>query len=208
MNERAVGITAAIVAGGSSSRFGGIPKGLERVGGKRIVDRVIEAVHAVASDVFIVSNADDAPHWTANVRVVRDIRGERGSLVGIHTALATSAGPTLVLAWDMPFVSTDLLRVLVNRSLAERFAVIPESDSGLEPFCALYQRECLPIIERAIDERDLRVTALPSRFPSFTRIPVADVRAIGEPQRLFFNVNLADDLRRAEELERSANGSR
>jgi molybdopterin-guanine dinucleotide biosynthesis protein A len=201
-------ITAAIVAGGASSRFGGIPKGLETVGGKRIVDRVIAAAMPVVSDIVLVSNADGAATWLPSIRVVRDVRPERGSLVGVHTALTTTNGPTLVLAWDMPFVTSELLSLIVKRGADQPYAVIPESAAGFEPFCALYTAACLPFVERAIDEGDFRVTALPKRFPFFSRITPRELDAFGDPATLFFNVNSAEDLAYAEEIEKGARRSR
>jgi molybdopterin-guanine dinucleotide biosynthesis protein A len=194
-------IIAAIIAGGASSRFGGIPKGLETVGGRRILDRVADAARAITADVILVSNSEDGHGWLPGVRVARDMRPERGSLVGIHTALTASRGPVLVLAWDMPFVSSELLALIVRRGDDEPFAAIPEGPWGLEPFCALYKQACLPIVEQAIDAGDLRVTNLPLRFPFFLRIPSSEVRALGDPAQLFFNVNSAADLATAEEIE-------
>jgi len=53
----------AIVAGGEAMRFGGAPKGLRRVGGDRIIDRVAAALGATTSELIIVSNAPEATHW-------------------------------------------------------------------------------------------------------------------------------------------------
>ena len=55
-------------------------------------------------------------------RVRRDTRRERGSVVGIHTAIADAAAGDIVLvvAWDMPFVSAHLLAFLVARARAGR----------------------------------------------------------------------------------------
>jgi molybdopterin-guanine dinucleotide biosynthesis protein A len=103
----------------------------------------------------------------------------------------------------MPFVTPSLLSLIVERSGGEPFATVPESASGLEPFCALYTPACLPLVERAIEDGDLRVTWLPHRFPSFKRIPVTDIETIGDPTQFFFNVNSAADLGRAEEMGRA-----
>jgi molybdopterin-guanine dinucleotide biosynthesis protein A len=208
VTDRLQAITAAIVAGGASSRFGGIPKGLETVGGRRIIDRVIDAAKAIATEIVLVSNAEDAATWVNEVPVVRDVRPERGSLVGIHTALATTNRATLVVAWDMPFVTAELLSLIVKRAAGERFAVIPESGSGLEPFCALYSAACLPFVNAAIDEGDLRVTRLPTRLPSFTQIAEAELKTVGDPATMFFNVNSAPELARAEEIEKAERRSR
>lgn len=205
---RSTNVAVAIIAGGASSRFGGAPKGLATVGGRRIVDRVIEATRAVASDIVLVANDPKATTWVEGLRVVSDIRPERGSIVGIHTALATTGRTTVVVAWDMPFVTGSLLSLIAERGATESFAVIPEGENGLQPFCALYTPACLPLVEQAIGRGDFRATALPSRFPSFTRVLAGEIASIGEPAELFFNVNSPVDLERAEEIDARVRRSR
>src|SRR5215831_3438634 len=75
------GVTGAIVAGGANERFGGEPKGLQRVGGVRIIDRVAAAIRAVTPHIVLVANSPDAQAWL-DVPVRRDVRSERGSVVG------------------------------------------------------------------------------------------------------------------------------
>ena len=43
--------TGVILAGGAASRFGGLPKGLERVDGRRIIDRVASALREGSDDL-------------------------------------------------------------------------------------------------------------------------------------------------------------
>ena len=133
---------------------------------------------------------------------MRDVRRERGSLVGIHTALTAAETPVLVLAWDMPFVTPELLALIVRLGADEQFAVIPEGPSGLEPFCALYTPACLPIVDRAIDEGDLRSH---QSAASISVVHADSARPMSQPsaiqRRLFFNVNSAADLVTAEAME-------
>jgi len=100
----------------------------------------------------------------------------------------------------MPFVTGDLLRLLRDRASRSSFATIPTGASGLEPFCAVYTPKCLPWIEAALAANDLRMTRLLDRLPEFARVSATDVAAIGDPARLFFNVNTAEDLEEAERL--------
>jgi molybdopterin-guanine dinucleotide biosynthesis protein A len=100
----------------------------------------------------------------------------------------------------MPFVTASLLALIKGRAAGNEYAAIPEGESGLEPFCAAYTPACLPAIEAALAADDLRLTNLLARLPSYDRISVADVRALGDPARLFFNVNAPTDLARAEQL--------
>jgi len=189
----------AIVAGGGAVRFGGAPKGLQRVGGIRIIDRVAAALSAVTSELIVVSNAADASQWIAGARVYGDVRPERGSLVGIHTALSCARGDVLVVAWDMPFVSAELLTLICDRR-GTGMAVIPESPSGQEPFCALYTVECLPIIEAALVGGDLRLSRVLAQLPSVETIAMSEIEVIGDPATLLFNVNTPHDLAQAESI--------
>jgi molybdenum cofactor guanylyltransferase len=193
-------VIGVILAGGASSRFGGAPKGLHAVGGVRMIDRVSSALRAVSSEVILVSNAIDAPRWLAGTRVFADVRGERGSLVGIHTALAETKSSVIVVAWDMPFVTSELLRFIQERGRDEPFATVPEGSGGLEPFCAMYTPACLPVFESALDAAELRMSTVLERLPSLTRIAVAEISTVGDPARLFFNVNDAADLVLAEQM--------
>jgi molybdopterin-guanine dinucleotide biosynthesis protein A len=194
-------LVGAIVAGGASSRFGGAPKGLRTVGGQRIIDRVGNALRAVTSELILLSNADDAERWLPGVAVVRDERPERGSLVGLYTALTYTSSPILVVAWDMPFVNSELLELIVSRSVREPFATVPTGAEGPEPFCAAYAPACVPFVEAALNAGDLRMSSMLRRLPSVTLIPANDLASIGDPARLFFNVNTPHDLAVAEEMD-------
>ena len=190
----------AIVAGGPSSRFGGEPKGLHAVGGRRILDRVASAVRSACSEMVLISSIPGASAWLPGVRIVPDGWRRRGSLVGIHAALKYANQPILLVAWDMPFLTGELLQLVRDRSHRSSFAAVPTSDAGLEPFCAVYTPRCLPWIEAALAAEDLRMTRLLERLPEFECIGQADVAAIGDPAHLFFNVNDADDLAAAERV--------
>jgi len=161
---------------------------------------VADALGGVVSSLLLITGADDADGWLPGVPVVRDAWQKRGSLVGIHAALRHATQPILVCAWDMPFVTGALLASIRDRAARSEFAVIPEGESGLEPFCAAYTPACLPAIETALAADDFRLTNLLARLPSYDRIAIADVRALGDPARLFFNVNAPTDLARAEQL--------
>src|SRR3954469_18645456 len=102
-------ITGAIIAGGPATRFGGTAKGLERVGGQRIIDRVATALSSAADALMIVANDPEAKDWIPGVPVGCDILEVRSSLTGIHAALTAARTDIIVVAWDMPFVSADLL---------------------------------------------------------------------------------------------------
>jgi len=207
MQHAAGRVTGAILAGGSSSRFSGLPKGLQMLRGERMLDRVARVLRNVTTDLLLISNADDAATWIPGVPAVPDVRAERGSVVGLHTALSSAQERVLVIAWDMPFVTTALLQLLINRGEDEAFATLPEGDHGPEPFCALYTRACLPFLDRAIDAGELRMSSALGRLPSLTRVSRAELASVGDPSRLFFNVNSPRDLELAETMSSTGRAS-
>src|SRR5256885_4902290 len=98
--------SGVVLAGGASRRFGGLPKGLSEVGGRRIVGRVLDAARAASDECFLITNDGRVRDAVPDVPVFPDTRRERGSLVGLHTALSHCREAALVVAWDMPFVTT------------------------------------------------------------------------------------------------------
>lgn len=197
-------ISGAIVAGGENARFGGQPKGLCSVAGIRIIDRVRAALEPVVHDVALVANAPDADSWLRGIRAFRDQGTERGSLVGLRTAVTRAEGPVIVVAWDMPFVTSELFSLLISRLKPGTDAVIPDGPRGPEPTCALYTPSCLLVIDSALERHDLRLSSLASRLPGAVRLGVSEVSTVGDPTRLFFNVNTPADLELAERMARAA----
>jgi molybdenum cofactor guanylyltransferase len=198
--------TGVVLAGGAASRYGGLPKGLERVAGRRIIDRVADALREVTDDLLLVANDPGAESWLPGVPVQRDIVPNAGGLGGIHAALHAANQPVLIVAWDMPFVPAALLARL--RELGDGVDVaVPESGSrrGVEPLCAFYAPACLPAIERSLADGDRRVVGFHEHV-RVARLPAGEVSAFGDPELLFMNVNTPDDLTRAEVHAATAHG--
>ena len=191
--------TGVILAGGQATRYGGQAKGLERVGGVRVIDRVALALAQVSDSLLLIANDPLADGWLPGVRVAGDVRPGLGSLGGIHAALAGAGTAVLVVAWDMPFVSSGLLKALRALGESGHDAAVPESGSkrGVEPLCAWYAPPCIPAIERALDAGDRRVVSFFDAV-RVARMPAAEVARFGDPERIFMNVNSPDELALAE----------
>ena len=186
-----------------ASRYGGAPKGLLEVGGRRILDRVVEGLERAAGrPPVLIANAPDAGTWRPGLEVVPDVLPGHGAQGGILTAVET-LGAALCVAWDMPFVPDALLATLAA-ALDGADAAVPESDSprGVEPLCAAYGPACAPAIRAALARGDHRAIAFHGDV-RVARLPRARVLQYGDPAVLFFNVNSPDDLARAERLCRS-----
>lgn len=191
-------VSAAILAGGRATRFGGADKASLVVGGRRIVDRQLAALAAVASDVRIIAN-DPARYAALGVPVVPDAIADAGPLGGVHTALLEARhDAVLVLACDLPFVTTAMLERLVRESQADEAidAVVPRGRRGLEPLCAVYRKRGAPVARRLLDAGERRMTAF------LAAMRVRELERDGslgaeDEETLFENVNTPHDYARA-----------
>jgi molybdopterin-guanine dinucleotide biosynthesis protein A len=191
-------ISVAILAGGHATRLGGADKASLRIGGRRIVDRQLEAVAAVTDDVRIIAS-EAARYADLGVRVVPDIIAGAGPLGGLYTALADARhARVLVLACDLPFVTAALVERLeiASRADGEVDAVVPRGARGLEPLCAVYRSACAAAARGCVERGELRMTAF------LAGLRVREVGALGpqDKETLFENVNTPHDYARARGL--------
>jgi molybdopterin-guanine dinucleotide biosynthesis protein A len=194
----------AILAGGRSSRFGS-PKTFVDVAGLPMLLRVRSALAAAVRDVVAVGH--DPLLSAAGLECRPDLRPGGGPMAGLQVALlwARERGlPGVLLAGcDMPFLSADLLRLIVERAAAAPFAVAPVGSMGgsPEPLCTWYSVECLPEVDQRLDRGQLAMRELLS-LPGVAQISPSEVRRFGDPSTLFMNVNTMADRERAEVLAR------
>jgi molybdopterin-guanine dinucleotide biosynthesis protein A len=198
-------VRSAILAGGTASRFDGSPKGLELVGGERILDRLIRALRTAAGDQpILIANDPGAAEWHSELEVVGDAIRDCGSLGGLYTALTVAEGPVIVAAWDMPFVPAEVFEALIEK-FEGHDVCIPESeetDHRLEPLCAVYGPKCLEPVRKQIVAEDFRMTRFLKKVDTVT-LPFDEISKLGDPASIFFNVNTPGDLTHAQEIWRS-----
>jgi molybdopterin-guanine dinucleotide biosynthesis protein A len=202
-------VQGVVLAGGKAVRFGGQPKGLERVGGQRILDTLVERFEAaLGQKPMLVANDPGASAWRPDLRVVPDLRPGLGALTGLYTAVRLGPAPVVVVAWDMPFVPTGLIQALAE-GLSQADACLPQSSGprGLEPMCAGYGPACAEPMAAALDAGDLRAIAFHSRI-KVGILTAGQVRTFGDPSTLFFNVNTSEDLAEADLLWQKHGSSR
>lgn len=153
------GTSGAILAGGAARRFGGRDKAGLRVGGARLIDRTLEALRAVTGEVIVVAN-DAARYRDLGVPVVADLVAGAGPLGGLYTALrSVSSGQVIVLACDMPFLTGTALGELARRR-GHHDAVVPRTEDGWHPLCAVYGTHLAPLVAERLGQRRLSLRAL------------------------------------------------
>jgi molybdopterin-guanine dinucleotide biosynthesis protein A len=171
--------TAAILAGGRATRFDGRDKSALVVGGPV------------------------KPDLPAGIRQVPNSVPGCGPLGGLHAALLAATGAaTVVVACDMPYVSAPLLRYLLTAADGNSHAqgadiVVPKTERGYHPLCAVYTPACLEPAARRLADRRLKLTGL---FDD-VRVLVVTVESLtmfGDPDRLLTNVNTSIEYRAIE----------
>lgn len=186
-----------LLAGGAASRFGGFPKGRAVVDEVRIADRALAALRGATECQLVVSNDARAREWFPGLRVVADEVPGLGPLGGLLSALRAAEGrAVLVVAWDMPFVPTPLLRGLRARGEIGAPAVMPvHGDPPVaEPLCAYYAPEALARCEELVAGGERRAAALAESMAGLATIGGAVLEAHGEPGRLFTSVDSLAEL--------------
>jgi molybdopterin-guanine dinucleotide biosynthesis protein A len=196
--DKSIRVSGVILAGGVSQRLEK-NKALERIGGKALIERVVESLVPLTTEVLaVVARPEQATalRLPPSVRVVSDRYPGGGSLGGIFTGLEASAEPwSLVVACDMPFLNRGLLRHLIEES-SNVDAVVPCLGGQPEPLHALYSKACLAPMERMLRAGDLKIAPL---FEA-VRVRYVDEETIDriDPCHLsFFNINTQADLEEA-----------
>ncbi len=148
-------MNAVILVGGKSSRMGSNKAFLE-LKGKTFIELQIELLREMFDEIFISANTSSEYEYL-NLPIFKDVYPGKGPLGGIYTSLINSSSlHTFMLACDMPFVGSELIKYLKDLT-KEYDVVIPKSEKGLEPLHAFYSKNCIDPIKRALDENNLRI---------------------------------------------------
>lgn len=191
-------ITGVIQAGGKSTRMGGQPKALLELGGRRIIDRVVEVVRAVTDDLLIVTNTPEL-YASLGLPMVSDVFPDHGSLGGIYSGLKAAAGEAaFTVACDMPFLVPAVARLITSRA-GEADVVVPRVAGQFETLHACYGKRCLGPIEARLMAGRLKIVGFFDDV-RVLEIPEAEVARFRAPELAFMNVNTPEELARARRL--------
>jgi len=195
MNDH--GRSAAILAGGLATRLGGRDKSALLVDGRAILDRQIDALTPLVEDLMIVGHRVNV---IPGARVIADIVPGCGPLGGLHAALTSARSDVLLLvACDMPYVASAFVEHLLSLG-GEADAVVPRTERGYHPLCAVYTRACLEPAAAQLADRRLKMLELLDRV-RVRVVPIEEIRRFGAPDRLLANVNTPADYAGLETLQ-------
>jgi molybdopterin-guanine dinucleotide biosynthesis protein A len=183
--------SGAILAGGQATRFGGRDKSALLVDGRTILDHQIAALAPAVDQVVIVGGERATVH---------DIVPGCGPLGGLHAALTAARGDAVLLvACDMPYLSTPFLAHLLSLAAGVDI-VVPQTERGYHPLCAVYTRACLEPAAARLADRRLRMRELVGSMRTRV-VPIDEIRRFGDPDRLLANVNTPAEYAGLETLQ-------
>ena len=158
---------AVLLAGGKSSRMGRDKSAL-LVNGEPLWQHQLATLHATEPAELFISGKSDGPYADCGVEILTDEFPDCGPLGGIATALRRCKSDyVLVLAVDMPAMTAEFLRTLLDESQRTAKGIIPSvaadgSGTGVPPV-VVRRASRLPIrpppdSHSDMDKRDARPT--------------------------------------------------
>lgn len=163
--------------------------------GATLLDHALGRLGAVCGSVRILSGAARR-YEDRGLPVETDSVPDAGPLGGIFTGLVgMGRGTGVFLGVDLPFVTVDLLRRLLELS-AGHDAVVPLSARGPEPLCAVYRSACREPIRRRLAAGELKATSF---WPDVDVLQAGagHLSGLGPLDSLFRNVNTPADYESA-----------
>jgi len=184
-------ITAVLLAGGKSRRMGRDKATIEWRG-RPLWEWQIEKLRALRAEKIFLSMQSDVLWRPADVELLPDVPPSRGPLSGLAAALAsTEADHLLALAVDMPFMSTEHLRLLCG--LADNgMGVIPMIDGRAEPLSAIYPKEARAVFVEALQSDNLSLQPIVASLVASNMLRVMPVSGLA--CRLYKSVNEPRDV--------------
>lgn len=176
-----------VLVGGLSTRMGK-NKAFLPFGGSTLMDHVALQVLAATGNVTLVG--DPKIYANPHYPVIPDRVAGNGPLGGITAALAASPAEwSLITACDMPNLTAGFLKMLLDTAFAapgQPDCVVPETERGAEPLCAVYHARSLPLLDSFLNHKFLKMQDT-IRALRAVRIPFADASP-------FRNLNTPEDF--------------
>jgi molybdopterin-guanine dinucleotide biosynthesis protein A len=190
-------ITGAILAGGSSTRYGK-NKAFLKIGGVRLIDNMVQEMKSIFQRVILIAN-EKKKYEYLEVEIFEDLVKGFGPLGGIYTGLMSISNQAgFFVACDMPRINRQLVRYMVDIKGDHR-AVVPAVADNIEPLHAIYFRSCLRPIKHLIDSKRCQVRlfydAIPVRY-----VKEDEIRTFCCPSKAFLNVNTPDEFAKIKSL--------
>ena len=211
MRNLGLRVAGVLLAGGLSRRMGGGDKCLRALGGRTLLERVIERARPQVSALVLNVNGDPARFTSYGLPVTADaVKGFAGPLAGVLTGLEWAARNAPECEWvasfatDAPFLPTDMVQRMADALAAERAEMACAASGGrAHPVFGLWPVSLADALRRALVAEEIRKVDVWT-----ARYRLIEVEFPAEPIDPFFNMNRPEDLKAAERfLAEGVNGN-
>ncbi len=196
------GLTAVVLAGGKSSRFGS-DKASALLRGRPLLQWVLDAVGQASEAIVVVkARGQVLPPVTSTVplMVVEDLYEGQGPLAGLVAAFEAVHTPlAFATSCDSPLTEPALIRYLVSRA-GDADVVCPLVGDHPQPLVAVYRvAVCLPAFRENVERGQLRIVVA---YAGLRRKTVTgEEAAVADPDlRTFLNANTPERLAEIDSL--------
>jgi molybdenum cofactor guanylyltransferase len=204
-------VEGVILAGGQSRRMGQ-DKALMLLGGRPLLQRVIDVLAPLCAGLTLIANEPER-YAEFGLKSAPDVFPGAGSLGGLFSGLAAARSETIIaVACDMPFLNASLLGYMVEQSFAAD-AVVPDlsvatlspgekpkaKQLDLHPLHAVYRRSCLAPIEAQLRAGDLRMMGFFEQV-NVKFVKRAEVQRFDPELRSMVNLNTPEEWAEAERI--------
>lgn len=202
-------VLGLLLAGGQSRRMGGGDKCLRPLGGRPILERIVERARPQCASLVLNANGEPARFASFGLPVIADpLDGFQGPLAGVLAGLDWAAAHWPDLPWvvsiatDTPFLPTDLVARLLAEVTTEGAELACAASAGWShPVFGLWPVALREELRAAmVSEGTRKIDAWTARYR------LATVVFESAPIDPFFNTNAPEDLARAEQLLAAGGG--
>lgn len=192
------GVTGIVLAGGLGKRMSadgkGIDKGLQPLGGRALVEHVLERLAPQVDTILINANRNAGRYATFGYPIVPDaLAGFAGPLAGLHAGLLAATTPWVVIVpCDSPFLPGDLVaRLLDAATRAGSPIAVVRTGNQPQPVFALVHRRLAASLAHYLAAGDRKI--------DLWYAPLGVVEVPFEDAAAFRNINTRDELAQCEQ---------
>ncbi len=190
-------IPCVIFAGGKSSRMGQDKSLLPFGGFPTLTQFQLDKFNPYFKDVYISCKDADKFDFEASFIEDNPLYPTSAPFIGLLSVFEQlQCDEIFVLSVDTPFFEPRHFETLRHHDKQQSSIIVSKSSTGIQPLCAIYKKEIVPIMIELIEQKRYRFSGLFCKIPT-TFVDFSD-------DEIFTNLNFPEDYQKA--LQRNNNG--